>query len=85
MVYITSFGLVAPNASHEAVHPLPEIAGVASAVLLAMQMLFGALGGAAAAALYRHASPLAIGVVMSVGALSAAALYAFWLRPGVEA
>ncbi len=85
MVYITSFGLVAPNASHEAVHPLPEIAGVASAVLLAAQMLFGALGGGAAAALYTHASPLAIGVVMSVGALSAAALYAFWLRPGVEA
>jgi MFS transporter, DHA1 family, multidrug resistance protein len=85
MVYITSFGLVVPNASHEAVHPLPEIAGVASAVLLATQMLFGALGGAAAAALYRHASPMAIGVVMSFGALSAAALYFLWLRPGVEA
>jgi MFS transporter, DHA1 family, multidrug resistance protein len=85
MVYITSFGLVAPNASHEAVHPLPEIAGVASAVLLAAQMLFGALGGAAAAALYRDASPLAIGVVMSIGALSAAAVYLLWLRREVEA
>ena len=56
-----------------------------SAVLVATQMLFGALGGAAAAALYRDASPLAIGEVMSVGALSASVLYAFWLRPGVEA
>jgi DHA1 family bicyclomycin/chloramphenicol resistance-like MFS transporter len=84
MVYITSFGLIVTSASHEAVHPLPEIAGVASAVLLAAQMLFGALGGAAAAALYRDASPLAIGVVMSFGALSAAALYVFWLRRDVE-
>src|SRR5271165_1222454 len=50
MVYIASFGLVVPNAVYEAVHPLPEIAGVASAVLLAVQMLFGALGGATAAA-----------------------------------
>jgi DHA1 family bicyclomycin/chloramphenicol resistance-like MFS transporter len=85
MVYISSFGLVFPNAAHEAVQPLPEIAGLASAVLVATQMLFGALGGAAAAALYRHASPLSIGEVMSVGTLLASALYAFWLRPGVEA
>jgi DHA1 family bicyclomycin/chloramphenicol resistance-like MFS transporter len=85
MVYISSFGLVFPNAAHEAVQPLPEIAGLASAVLVATQMLFGALGGAAAAALYRDASPLAIGEVMSVGTLSASVLYAFWLRPGVEA
>jgi len=83
MVYITSFGLIVPSAVHEAVHPLPEIAGVASAVLLSAQMLFGALGGALAAALYRDASPLSIGLVMSVGALGAAALYGFWLRPGV--
>ncbi len=85
MVYISSFGLVFPNAAHEAVQPLPEIAGVASAVLVAAQTLFGALGGALAAALYRDASPLSIGVVMSVGALGAAALYGFWLRPGIEA
>src|SRR5271165_247926 len=84
MVYIASFGLVVPNAVYEALHPLPEIAGVASAVLLAVQMLFGALGGATAAALYRDGSPLSIGLVMSAGALGAAALYALWLRPGIE-
>ena len=33
MVHISSFGLIYPNAAHEAVHPLPEIAGLASAVL----------------------------------------------------
>ena len=45
MVYISTFGLVFPNAVHEAIHPLPEIAGVASAVVQSIQMLFGAVGG----------------------------------------
>src|SRR5271166_5902960 len=84
MVYISFFGLVFPNAAHEAVQPLPDIAGVASAVLVTTQMLLGALGGSIAAALYSHASPRGIGEVMSFGALSAAALYVLWLRPGVE-
>jgi len=85
MIYISCFGLVFPNASHEAVHPLPEIAGVASAVLMTIQMLFGALGGMVAAAFYRDASPVSIGLVMSAGALAAASLYAIRLRRGVEA
>jgi MFS transporter, DHA1 family, multidrug resistance protein len=85
MVYVSSFGLIYPNAAHEAVHPLPEIAGLASAVLITTQMLFGALGGVIAAALYRNASPVSIGAVMSVAALAAAALYVFWLRGKVEA
>jgi len=84
MIYISAFGLVMPNAVHEAIHPLPDIAGVASAVLVSAQMLFGAIGGSLAAALYRDASPLAIGLVMTAGALAAAAIYVGWLRPGVE-
>jgi len=85
MVYISAFGLVMPNAVHEAIHPLPDIAGVASAVLMSAQMLSGAIGGSLAASLYRGGSPLAIGVVMGAGALTAAAVYVAWLRPGVEA
>src|ERR1700733_12474631 len=84
MVFISAFGLVFPNAVHEAIHPLPEIAGLASAVVTTTQMLFGALGGVASAALYRDASPTALGAIMSAAALSAAALYAFWLRRRVE-
>src|SRR5271169_1064510 len=80
MVYISAFGLIYPNAAHEAVHPLPEIAGLASAVLITVQMLFGALGGLAAAALYHDASPVALAAIMSAAALAAAALYALWLR-----
>ena len=84
MVYISAFGLIYPNAAHEAVHPLPEVAGVASAVLITTQMLFGALAGVLAAALYRNASPLALGAIMSAAALTAAVLYAFWLRGKIQ-
>jgi MFS transporter, DHA1 family, multidrug resistance protein len=84
MVFISAFGLVFPNAVHEAIHPLPEIAGLASAVVTTTQMLFGALGGVAAAALYRDASPTALGAIMSASALLGAALYALRLRGKVE-
>ena len=84
MVYISTFGLVFPNVVHEAIHPLPEIAGVASAVVQSIQMLFGAVGGMAAAALYRDGSPLSIGLVMGVGAICALALYFGWLRSRIE-
>ena len=85
MVYVSAFGLVFPNAVHEAIHPLPEIAGLASAVVTTTQMLFGALGGVVAAALYRDASPTTLGAIMSAAAVAAAALYLFWLRRRVGA
>ena len=72
MVFISAFGLVFPNAVHEAIHPLPEIAGLASAVVTTTQMLFGAIGGVAAAALYHDASPTALGAIMSAAALAGA-------------
>jgi len=83
--YFCAMGLIFPNAMHEAVHPLPEIAGIASAILLASQMLCGALGGALGAALTRDASPLGVAEVMTGAALAAGAIYALWLRPHVEA
>jgi DHA1 family bicyclomycin/chloramphenicol resistance-like MFS transporter len=79
--YFVAMGLIFPNAAYEAVHPLPDIAGMASAILLSSQMLFGALGGALGASLYRDASPLGIAEVMTVAALFAGALYVLWLRP----
>ncbi len=83
--YFLAMGLIFPNAMQEAVQPLPRIAGMASAVLLASQMLCGALGGALGAALYRDASPSGIALVMTAAAWVAAAIYALWLRPHVEA
>jgi DHA1 family bicyclomycin/chloramphenicol resistance-like MFS transporter len=84
MAYISAFGLIVPNAVHEAIHPLPEIAGVASAVLVSTQMLFGATGGALAGLLYRNASPFSIGLVMAAGGIAAGALYLARLRPEIE-
>lgn len=84
MIYIATFGLVFPNAIHEALHPLPEIAGTASAVLQCFQMLFGALGGFVAASLYRDGSPVSIALVMTFGAALALALYLGWLRRRVQ-
>ena len=84
MIYISTFGLVFPNVVHESIHPLPEIAGIASAVVQSIQMLFGAVGGIVAASLYRDGSPFSIALVMTVGSVAALALYFGWLRRKVE-
>jgi DHA1 family bicyclomycin/chloramphenicol resistance-like MFS transporter len=84
MVYVSTFGLVFPNAVHEAIHPLPEIAGITSAIVMSTQMLAGAAGGLIAAAFYQDGSPLSIGLVMSAGSLAAAALYFGRLRSGTN-
>ena len=85
MVYISSFGLIYPNAVHEAVHPLPEIAGLASAVLHnRADAVRRARRRARRRALSRRFA-VALGAIMSAAALAAAALYAFWLRGKVEA
>jgi DHA1 family bicyclomycin/chloramphenicol resistance-like MFS transporter len=83
--YFLAMGLIFPNAMHEAVHPLPEIAGMASAILLSCQMLIGALGGTLGAAFFQDASIPGVAGVMTCAAATAAALYALWLRPLVEA
>jgi hypothetical protein len=54
-------------------------------MLVSAQMLFGAVGGSLAAALYRDSSPLAIGFVMCAGGFAAGLIYLLWLRPSVEA
>lgn len=74
-------GVVRPNASQGALEPVPEIAGLASAVLTGTQMVFGAGASAAVAALFDGRTPLAMTATMSVCALAAAAIYAFVVRP----
>jgi len=80
VIYVVAFGLTSPNASHEAMHPMPDIAGVVSALMLTAQMLFGSLGGALSAGLYRDGSPRAIAEIMVAVSLAAAALYGLALR-----
>jgi DHA1 family bicyclomycin/chloramphenicol resistance-like MFS transporter len=74
-------GIVRPNAVQGALEPLPEIAGVASAVLSAVQMLVGAASSALVAELYDGRSPLAVTAMMAVTAVISATVYAAVVRP----
>lgn len=54
---IFSFGLVAPNAGHEALQNLGHVAGSASGLMRGVQMLFGAVASALIAALEPTGNP----------------------------
>ncbi len=73
-------GVVRPNAVQGALEPMPEIAGVASAVLSGVQMFAGALASAAVAALFDGRTALAMTAPMAVCALASVAIYAVVVR-----
>jgi MFS transporter, DHA1 family, multidrug resistance protein len=58
--------IVRANAAQGALEPMPEIAGVASAVLTGLQMIVGAVASAIAAALFDGHSAVAMTGTMSV-------------------
>jgi DHA1 family bicyclomycin/chloramphenicol resistance-like MFS transporter len=75
-----AYGLVGPNATHEALQPMPEAAGTAAAVLRCIQMLAGAAASALVPLLYDgHASTPMTGV-MAACAVSAMLIYALGLH-----
>jgi len=74
-------GVVRPNAVQGALEPVPEIAGVASAVLSGVQMLTAALASAAVAARFDGRSALAMTGPMTACALAASAIYLAVVRP----
>jgi DHA1 family bicyclomycin/chloramphenicol resistance-like MFS transporter len=65
-------GISAPNATHGALEPMGEIAGLASAVIGFLQMATGALSSALVAVLFPRLGPSAMAMVMT--GFSAAAL-----------
>lgn len=76
------FGLIAPNAKHGALQPLPEVAGVAAAVLGFTQMAIGGtLASALVAFFYDGRTATAMTSVMSLFALASFAAYATIVRP----
>ncbi|MFA6209252.1 MAG: multidrug effflux MFS transporter [Candidatus Obscuribacterales bacterium] len=79
-----SAGLVAPNAAHGCMHPMPKIAGVASAVLTFTQMIVGALSSAIVAYLYDERSALAMTGVMAAFIISAALTYFIVVKPAEQ-
>ncbi len=73
-------GVLRPNAAQGVLEPLAEIAGVAGAVLSALQMVVGASASALAAALFDGRTPMAMTGTMFGCALGAAAVYAGVVR-----
>jgi MFS transporter, DHA1 family, multidrug resistance protein len=74
-------GIVRPNAVQGALEPLPEIAGVASAVLSALQMIVGALSSAIVAEWFDGHSAFAVTAMMAITASVSAIVYATVVRP----
>ena len=76
-----SFGLVAPNAIHGALHPLPQLAGVMGATIGFLQMAGASLASALVAHFGMSHGALAMTATMTVFSLTSAALYGLWVRP----
>ena len=74
-------GIVRPNAVQGALEPLPEIAGVASAVLSALQMIVGAASSAIVAEWFDGHSAFAVTAMMAITASLSAIAYATLVRP----
>jgi DHA1 family bicyclomycin/chloramphenicol resistance-like MFS transporter len=75
-----SMGLVAPNAAHGCMHPLPKIAGVAAAVLASIQMITGAAASALVSVVYDGKSAFAMTTVMTVFIVSSLVSYLLIVR-----
>ena len=75
MIGFIGQGIVRPNAVQGALEPMPDIAGVASAVLSASQMAAGALSSALVAELFDGRSALAMTGMMAISACGAAIVY----------
>jgi DHA1 family bicyclomycin/chloramphenicol resistance-like MFS transporter len=80
MLSNAAYGMIGPNAAHEALQPMPEAAGIASAVLRCIQMIAGAGASALVPALYRGHSSLPMTGVMAGCAVSALLVFMLGLR-----
>jgi DHA1 family bicyclomycin/chloramphenicol resistance-like MFS transporter len=81
MIGNVAHGMVRPNAAQGALEPMPEIVGVASALLGGLQMVAGALASAIAASLFDGHSALAMTGTMAVCAIGALGVYLLVVRP----
>jgi DHA1 family bicyclomycin/chloramphenicol resistance-like MFS transporter len=77
LLFLTNatYGLVGPNAAHEALLPMGEAAGAASAVLRSIQMVAGAAASAVVPLLFDGHSSIAMTGVMFAFAASALLVY----------
>ncbi len=76
----TGFGLIAANASHGTLQALPQIAGIAGAILASFQMFIGLLSSSIVAAAYGSFGIMAMFLPMLGFALLAIMVYATMIR-----
>jgi len=76
-----SLGFIGPNATQGVMHPMPDIAGVASAVLGSMRMLTGAFAGAIVSFLFDGHTVHAMADSMTVFSLASMIAYIAIVRP----
>jgi len=76
-----SVGFIGPNATQGVMHPMPDIAGVASAVLGSMRMLTGAFAGAVVSFLFDGHTAHAMADSMTVFSLASMIAYIAIVRP----
>ena len=75
-------GLIVPNATHGSLQPMPEIAGIAAAVVGFVQMMLGGtLASAIVAFLYDGRTATAMTGVMTLFAIASLAVYIRMVRP----
>ncbi|MGB8690659.1 MAG: multidrug effflux MFS transporter [Microcoleus sp.] len=70
------YGLIAPNAIHHALEPVPEITGVAAALVGFLRMLAGAIASALIGFLFDGHTAFAMSAVMALFAIASLAIYA---------
>jgi DHA1 family bicyclomycin/chloramphenicol resistance-like MFS transporter len=75
-----SVGFIGPNAAQGVMHPLPDIAGVASAVLGSMRMLVGAAAGFLVSFLFDNRTAHAMAESMSLFSVASLAIYVSVVR-----
>lgn len=76
------FGIIAPNASHGTLDPIPEIAGVGAAALASFQMVCATISSALASLLFVRFGLPAIAIVMLGFAIAAGLAYLIVPRRG---
>ena len=83
LLMLNSFcmGFIGPNASQGVMHPMPDIAGVASAVLGTTRMLVGALASLLVVLLYDGHTINAMAGMMSLFSLASLVVYVGVVRP----
>jgi DHA1 family bicyclomycin/chloramphenicol resistance-like MFS transporter len=83
LLVLNSFciGFIGPNTNQGAMHPLPDIAGLAAAIMGSGRMITGALASVIISLIFDGHTAHAMGLSMSVFAFAALAVYFLFVRP----